>query len=294
MWRGRPRPRTQSSSGPRPVTLSIKSTTNQLLLPLILCTLLLSASTIAVAQRGGSGIHSAPAIFHASNGNHAFIGHAYSGFRHSFPYGYPYGLGYPGYSSLPFPFFGDDFDPNDVYSTGYPVASAPPPYLMQALQGLVNPAGNSMASIMTPPSNHEGSSNEPLMIELQNGRYVRVNGPVINGDAEPITFPENSTLAKPASKAAKATPQPAQPETIAAAPLPPVTLIFRDGHSEEVRDYTIAQGTLYARGDYYTDGYWNKRIDLANLDVPATLQANASRNVSFVLPSSPNEVITRP
>ena len=84
---------------------------------------------------------------------------------------------------------------------------------------------------------------------------------------------------------------------IASAPasvLPPAVLIFHDGHREEVRDYTIADGTLYARGDYYTDGYWNKKIDLASLNVPQTLQANADRNVKFVLPSSPNEVITRP
>jgi hypothetical protein len=76
--------------------------------------------------------------------------------------------------------------------------------------------------------------------------------------------------------------------------LPPVVLVFRDGHSEEVRDYTIADGMLYARGDFYTDGYWNKKIDLFNLDVTQTLQANAAREVKFVLPSSPNEVITRP
>ena len=77
-------------------------------------------------------------------------------------------------------------------------------------------------------------------------------------------------------------------------PLPAAVLIFRDGHSEEVRDYTIADGMLYARGDYYTDGYWNKKIDLATLSVAETMQANANRSVKFVLPSSPNEVITRP
>ena len=38
--------------------------------------------------------------------------------------------------------------------------------------------------------------------------------------------------------------------------LPPALLVFRDGHTEEVRDYTIADGILYARGDFYTDGYW--------------------------------------
>ena len=76
--------------------------------------------------------------------------------------------------------------------------------------------------------------------------------------------------------------------------LPAAVLIFRDGHSEEVHDYTIADGFLYARGDYYIDGYWNKKIDLATLDLPRTLQDNAARKVKFILPSSPNEVITRP
>ncbi len=285
---------TLSSGRFQPLTLSAKSILahNQLLLLLILCTLLLSTSTIAAAQRG-SAMHSASGNFHISNGNHAFIGHARTAFRHS----YPYGLGYPGYGSLPFPFFGDDFDPNDIYSTGYPVSSAPPPFLMQALQGLVNPAANSMASLMTPANNHEGSSSssssDPLMIELQNGRYVRVNGPVVNGDAEPITFAETGA-AKSQSKISRETPPVEQTQSIAAAPLPAVVLIFRDGHREEVRDYTIAQGALYARGDYYTDGYWNKKIDLATLNVPETLEANSARDVKFVLPSSPNEVVTRP
>ena len=79
-----------------------------------------------------------------------------------------------------------------------------------------------------------------------------------------------------------------------AVPLPAAVLVFRDGHSEEVRDYTIAAGILYARGDYYTDGYWNKKIDLAGLNVPGTLEANAARSINFILPKSPNEVITRP
>jgi hypothetical protein len=237
------------------------------------------------AMRGSSAMHSAPTNFRGLNGNQSFIGHARPAFRRS----YPYGLAYPGYGSLPFPFLGDNFDPNDIYSTGYPVSSEPPPFLMQALQGLVNPGANSMSSLITPPKNQEGASNDPLMIEFQNGRYVRVNGPVINGDAEPITFPENPA---PANRNAKAL-KPA-PETIAAAPLPAVVLIFRDGHTEQVHDYTIAQGSLYARGDYYTDGYWNKKIDLASLNVPATLEANSARNIKFVLPSAPNEVITRP
>ena len=145
------------------------------------------------------------------------------------------------------------------------------------------------------------------MIELQNGRYVRVNSTPSNGEALPLTLapdralseqpqPSKSTRSHSAPRAtSNVTPQ---PPTIAAASLPhdlpPALLLFRDGHSEEVRDYTIADGILYARGDYYTDGYWNKKIALSTLNVPQTLEANSKRNVKFVLPSSPNEVITRP
>jgi hypothetical protein len=151
---------------------------------------------------------------------------------------------------------------------------------MEAMRGMTGPFTDSMGSAMVPAGNHSSASG-PLMIELQNGRYVRVNS-TADADA-PLNLAENHTSPNPARAAAPAPP-----------PLPPAVLIFRDGRHEEVRDYTIADGILYARGDYYTDGYWNKKISLSSLDVAQTLQANSARNVSFILPSSPNEVITRP
>jgi hypothetical protein len=254
--------------------------------------------SFASAQRAGAAGHGGSLHAHPAATNFSARNARRSGFQRSSRFGPGYGPGYLGYGSLPFPFFGDNFDPDDIYSTGYPVASEPPPFLLQALQSLANPAANSMSSLIGPSnregSSREGSSNDPLMIELQNGRYVRVNN-TVSDDAEPITFANESASAKPhTQKEAKPTQPDSTPEMLATAVLPPAILIFRDGHSEEVRDYTIADGTLYARGDYYTDGYWNKKIDLANLNVPETLQANASRNIKFTLPSSPNEVITRP
>lgn len=244
----------------------------------------------AAAQRSASGGHTAAgrtATSHSNSraGNFALgrNGHP-SASRRSSPLISPL-------ASLPFPFFGDSFNPDDIYSSGYPVASDPPPFLMQALQQLAGsgPAslGQAMnAQAMNAPANHQPSSSDPLMIELQNGRYVRVESVAVNGEAEPLKLPPNHSRASSAS-----------PPMITAAPsqpLPPAVLIFRDGHSEEVRDYTIADGILYARGDYYTDGYWNKKIALATLNLDQTMQANANRSVKFVLPSSPNEVITRP
>ncbi|MGO9982188.1 MAG: hypothetical protein ACLPH5_23595, partial [Candidatus Sulfotelmatobacter sp.] len=120
------------------------------------------------------------------------------------------------------------------------------------------------------------STPQPLVIELQNGHYVRVSRTPANGEALRL-----------ARATATAAPSPVRD-------LAPALLVFRDGHSEEVRDYAIADGILYARGDYYTDGYWNKTIALSTLNLAQTLEANATRPVKFILPSSPNEVITRP
>jgi hypothetical protein len=239
----------------------------------------LAFAPYAAAQHASAPAHSAAPRLHSPAHNLAFgrSGHP-AGLRRSSPYG-----------SLPFPFFGDSFDPDDIYSTGYPVASDPPPFLLQAMRGMAGPAVGSMESAFAPLNNREPSPSQPLMIELQNGRYVHVSAVAVDGEALPLNLASQTKSTKTS---------PAQTSALAAAPpapaLTPAMLIFRDGHSEEVRDYTIADGMLYARGDYYTDGYWNKKIDLSTLNLAETLQANAARNVRFVLPSSPNEVITRP
>jgi hypothetical protein len=236
---------------------------------LALATLL---TTLATAQRAA---HAAPRSDQAA-ARFAFAQNAHpSSFRRSSPR-----------TSLPFPFLGD-FSLDDLYSSGYPVASQPPVILLQAMRAL-----SSSSESQAQPSNSRkpSSSTQPVMIELQNGRYVRLSSTAANGEVLP-----QSIQAQPAKLTRPTFNRPAASNSIAQTPaLTPATLVFRDGHTEEVRDYAIANGTLYARGDYYTDGYWNKNIALAALNIPETRQANSARNVSFVLPSSPNEVITRP
>lgn len=196
--------------------------------------------------------------------------------------------------SLLAPFLGDSFNPDDFSPN--PEGSQPPPMLMQAVNAL---SGADYPS--HPESAREPSSNQPLMIELQGGRYVRVDNPAIDGQAQPLNLAPGNTHPNNLSQKSTRAPQsitPAAPTPMLAASsqphdLPPAVLVFQDGHTEEVREYTIADGFLYARGDFYTDGYWNKKIDVSGLNVPETLQANASRGVNFVLPSSTNEVITR-
>jgi hypothetical protein len=203
------------------------------------------------------------------------------------------------------PFLGDSFNPDDLSSAGDPSAQGPAFLLdaTRALSGSGGFPGQPDRSQPSPPS----SSSEPLLIELQGDRYVRVTSAAIDGEAQPLPRAAGAVragkgqlsksgghFAKPLAQSAAASAGPMIAAAPAALALPATILIFRDGHSEEVRDYTIADGFLYVRGDFYTDGYWNKKIDLSALNLAATMQTNSTRNVKFVIPSSPNEVITRP
>ncbi len=130
---------------------------------------------------------------------------------------------------------------------------------------------------------------EPLLIELQGDRYVRVGETQPN--AKPAAQSDNiqRRAAKPKETVGRRqSPQPPVPD------LQPVALIYRDGHREQIRDYTIAGGMLYASGNYWTDGYWTKKIQLSALDLPATQQASHANGVEFLLPNSPNDVVIRP
>jgi hypothetical protein len=252
-------------------------------------------ATFAAAQRAASPAHAvAPARPVALHHNAFAIGHGThlgSRFRRSSEFDYA------PYSSLPFPFFGDSFDPDDIYSTGYPVASEPPASVLQAAQEMLGSAAASANPDMMARSQREPQSSQPLVLELQGGQYVRVARIPIDGEPLPLNsdLASNHNDARPVTPASRqADRSPAIAAASAAKSVAPAVLIFQDGHSEEVRDYAIADGALYARGDYYTDGYWNKKIELSSLDITQTLHANLSRNVNFVLPSSPNEVVTRP
>ena len=51
-------------------------------------------------------------------------------------------------------------------------------------------------------------------------------------------------------------------------------------------------GTIYSKADYWTTGSWTRKIQIADLDVPATLKLNQQRGLNFVLPASSNEVVS--
>ena len=152
------------------------------------------------------------------------------------------------------------------------------------------------APAQSAPSAHpvfdERKPADPLLIEWQGDHYVRRTSGS-SGETKPApldyaapakTHPARATQSvAPSNSAAPAQIEPA-----------PATFIFRDGHREQSSDYTIVSGVIYSRGDYWTSGTWTRKIPIAQLDVPATLHANADNGVPFRLPSAPNEIITRP
>ena len=181
--------------------------------------------------------------------------------------------------------FSDPIYSDYLSSTGYPVASQPSVIVFET----------SPAATPVP----ERTPAEPLIIELQGDRYVRVSGEQTS-----------ETGSETESKTKMIDPRPDPPRrqqqsaggathAVAARELASTVLVFRDGHREEVSDYTIADGVLYTRSDFYTPGFYspgssNRKIDLSSLDLSETLQSNQSRGVRFQLPQAPNEVIVGP
>lgn len=162
-------------------------------------------------------------------------------------------------------YLGDPLWYSDYYPSDQPygLESAPPQVIL--LQPQTDPE---------PPQ----PRSQPLMIELQGDHYVRTGGYDAATATQSVTT--SSTI-----------------QTVAAAEATvhlPTVLVYRDGHHEDVSGYAIIRDVIYARGNYYQDGYWTKNIELSSLNIPATLKANQENGVKFILPSSPNEVVTRP
>ena len=175
---------------------------------------------------------------------------------------------------LPYPYFYSDLDGS------YESQEAQP-------QVIVIPA----AAPATPPA--PVPPRESLLIEWQGDRFVRTTMSAKDSGAAQIApdYSEKSVL--PQAPTGRLVPG----RQVAAQPpreLPPAVLVFHDGRKEEVSEYTIMSGIIYSKADYWTTGSWTRRIQIADLDVPATMKANRESGVKFALPSSANEVIIRP
>jgi len=73
----------------------------------------------------------------------------------------------------------------------------------------------------------------------------------------------------------------AQAPPAPAAEQEPTTLVFRDGHKQDVKNYAIIGETLWAFGPKGTH-----KIPLSELDLDSTRKLNDDRGVDFVLPKS--------
>ncbi|MFZ0285561.1 MAG: hypothetical protein WAL32_10040 [Terriglobales bacterium] len=118
---------------------------------------------------------------------------------------------------------------------------------------------------------------EPLLIEWSGDRFVRYGG--TQPAAQSPDYAETASATKGMSSDVVHEP-------------PPAVLVYRDGHREEVSDYVITGGVIYARGDGYSQP--SRNIQLSALDLRTTFRANQDNGVRFVLPERPNDVVTRP
>ena len=93
-------------------------------------------------------------------------------------------------------------------------------------------------------------------------------------DDQQVLDQDYRTELKSQPQATQQAPEPVtnQPETV---------LIFKDGHQQEVSNYAIVGATLYDLSDGRT-----RRVQLAELDLKATVKENDQRGVEFQLPAT--------
>jgi hypothetical protein len=179
-------------------------------------------------------------------------------------------------------FGGSAFSPYFYSDTDYEpgMIEAPPPQIIVQTAQAASPA--------PVPSRPES-----LLLELHGDHWVRITNYGQSQTAGQSTQPDSERPSNPPSAISPATLR----RTQAAEPpskLPPAVLVFRDGHNEEIGKYTIIGTTIYTSADYWSSGSWTRKVQIVELDVPATLKLNQERGAKFSLPSGPNEVIIRP
>jgi hypothetical protein len=190
----------------------------------------------------------------------------------SFSQGIPSGHPFPGSRSNVI-FLGEPWLAN------YPLQSGQPTYIV--LQPQASPAAK--------PA-EEPKPITPLLIEWQGDRFVRMTSTepwLRNGSSTPQAEVHQPLPDHPPAKSKD------NPLTANATKDAPVTLIYRDGHREQVHDYSIIGERLYTSADYVQSGSWMKTISLSILNLPATIEANQEAGVPFALPTAANVVVTR-
>jgi len=222
----------------------------------------------ARAQRGGGmgfapGVHSGPVALHPGAGGSNLVrgrrfGHGGRG--RAFVGGYGF-----------FPYFDSDLETENV--------EPPPPQVV-----FVPPAPS--AATPTPASKPA----ESQLLERHGDTWLRISS---SGDAR-VVAGERFDRSTGAASGGATNPATRPSDAAAAVEIPPAVLVFRDGHTEQIRKYVIAGNTLVTSADYWSTGSWTRKIAIADLNIPETLQVNRERGTGFSLPSRSGEVMMRP
>jgi hypothetical protein len=123
---------------------------------------------------------------------------------------------------------------------------------------------------------------QPVQIEVRivNERRGEQGEEGVNESRRPADSPASATTSREPPQAPHEAPtappaQTAPPER----EIVPTVLVFRDGHRREVRNYVIMGKVLYD-----LESTTARKIQLAELDLPATIKENDDRGVSFTMP----------
>jgi hypothetical protein len=178
--------------------------------------------------------------------------------------------------------FGDYYPFYDPYDETAGGGEPPPAPIVVQVAAPVSPAPT------------QAKASESLVMELRGGHWVRLTSFGPQELATPAQPDSQASRASTRRAARSASGEGSPEEAQRPAELPPAVLVFRDGHQEEAAKYTIVGGTIFIKSDYWSSGSWTREVPIAQLDIPATLQANQARGARFSLPSRPGEVMMRP
>ena len=136
---------------------------------------------------------------------------------------------------------------------------------------------------------------ESLLLERHGDTWLRISA---SGDAREVTG--ERSMGPTSGSATSSTISPTAPADrtsgggTSVVEIPAAVLVFRDGHTEQIRKYVITATTLSTSADYWSSGSWTRKIPIADLNVAETLKLNLQRGTGFSLPSRPGEVMMRP
>ena len=222
----------------------------------------LSTTLLGVPLCGQRVVHSGMATGHVQGGYVTHVG-APQGMYLGWGVRSPYGSGYPGHPShLPYypghyPYFRYRY-PWWGYRGyyGYPLALG----WYGGMTFIGSDSSYSYLAESNPAYAYPPPDDSSASIAYEQQREIdRLNDEVAHLRAE--RAPANSALEPPAQ---------IRGDTL---------LVFRDRHSEEIRNYAIASETLWVFTQQRA-----RKIPIAELDVPATTKANADRGIDFRLP----------